>query len=105
MSNENANTSSFSHAFLPGLILGLVIGAVAGAFLPDLMGGSKIPPPTHEGSPSLPNERDGQPVPSQEEVDQATQDAIDAANEAANGAEQPEGSTQPQTTPPAHQPG
>lgn len=45
MSN-NSNSSpnnSFSHAFLPGLILGLIVGAVAGAFLPDFLGGPKIP--------------------------------------------------------------
>lgn len=45
MSNDNAsssNNSSFSHAFLPGLILGIIIGAVAATFLPVLTG-PKIP--------------------------------------------------------------
>lgn len=47
MSDSSNSTSpsnnSFSHAFLPGLILGLIIGAVAGAFLPDWLGGPKLP--------------------------------------------------------------
>lgn len=45
MSNDNASSSknsSFSHAFLPGLILGIIIGAVAATFLPVLTG-PKIP--------------------------------------------------------------
>lgn len=49
-SSNSQPSGSFTHAFLPGLILGLVIGAVAGAFLPDWLGGSKIPPPA--GDPS-----------------------------------------------------
>ena len=38
----NGGNTSFSHAFLPGLILGLIIGAVAGAYLPDVMSSSKL---------------------------------------------------------------
>lgn len=45
--SSNTSNNSFSHAFLPGLILGLIIGAVAGAFLPDWLGGPKLP--THRG--------------------------------------------------------
>lgn len=54
MSNDNPNhgsNNSFSHAFLPGLILGLIVGAVAGAFLPDLMGGPRLPDQTMTGQP------------------------------------------------------
>ncbi len=43
MSNNSNSNSSFSHAFLPGLILGLIVGSVAGAFLPDFLGGNKLP--------------------------------------------------------------
>lgn len=61
MSNGNTKNNSFSHAFLPGLILGLIIGAVAGAFLPDFLGGPKLPETTgtqHTGSHSGARDRD-----------------------------------------------
>ena len=78
MSNENANSnSSFSHAFLPGLILGLIIGAVAGAFLPDLLGGPKIPAATsssHSGN-TTPRDREGEPAMTDEQI----QELIDEA--------------------------
>lgn len=77
MSESNkSNSGSFAQAFLPGLILGLVIGAVAGAFLPDLLGGSKIPAPTGEFTPAPTDSRDGIPSqPTQEEVEQMIEDA------------------------------
>ena len=81
MSNAAKNThhGSFSHAFLPGLILGLVIGAVAGAFLPDFLGGNKIPPPTGDSVPGEVRTQDGEaPL-----TDDQIQDMIDDAQGAA----------------------
>ncbi len=53
-SNDTPNrgsNNSFSHAFLPGLILGLIVGAVAGAFLPDFLGGPRLPDQTLSAQP------------------------------------------------------
>lgn len=88
---SNNNSGSFSHAFLPGLILGLVIGAGAGAFLPDLMGGNRIPTPTGETDPNAPATRDGQdPMTDdqiQEIIDDAEGTAEDLIDDATNAAE------------------
>lgn len=35
--------SSFSRAFVPGLVIGLIVGAIAGAVLPDLIAGPAVP--------------------------------------------------------------
>jgi hypothetical protein len=87
MSNQT-NSNSFAQAFLPGLILGLVIGAAAGAFLPDLLGGNKIPAASGHATPGqAPTERDGQPVPTQEEIDQMIDDAQDGVDDAAEAVE------------------
>ncbi|MEM9372538.1 MAG: hypothetical protein AAGA55_02745 [Planctomycetota bacterium] len=83
---HNGHNGSFSHAFLPGLILGLVIGAVAGAFLPDWMGGSKIPAPDAEVDPSVPATRDGEAVPTDEQIQEIVDDAMEAGGEAADDA-------------------
>ena len=95
-SNSNGNAggqsnSSFSHAFLPGLILGLIVGGVAGAFLPDFLGGSKMPEikassPGHmdRGEHMDYEERGGEPV-----YDEATQKIIDdAMNESHDAADE-----------------
>ncbi|MFK7884403.1 MAG: hypothetical protein AB8F26_09520 [Phycisphaerales bacterium] len=89
MSNEN-NSGSFSHAFLPGLILGLVIGAAAGAFLPDLMGGNRIPTAGSGGNhtPAEPRDAEGS---SQEDIqgiiDEAEKQAGEAADDLADDAQ------------------
>ena len=95
MSDEN-HSGSFAHAFLPGLILGLVIGAVAGAFLPDWIGGSKIPAPTGEVTPGERTERDGMPAVTEddvqgmlEEADGAAEGTVDPADEDGTNAETP----------------
>ncbi len=85
--SNKSNSGSFAQAFLPGLILGLVIGAVAGAFLPDLLGGSKIPAPTGEFTPTPTDSRDGIPgQPTQEEVEQMIEDAAGQVEDAAPSA-------------------
>lgn len=101
MSNENTS-GSFTHAFLPGLILGLVIGAAAGAFLPDIMGGSKIPADelgTH--APSA-EPRDTEGGPSEEDIqdlideaEQQTDDAADAVEDAIEDATTPDAPSNP----------
>lgn len=82
MSNEEkASSSSFTHAFLPGLILGIIIGAVVATFLPA-MSGPKIPAPTAgaaSGTAPSTTPRDRQPDPAQ--IGQDEQDLIDAAIE------------------------
>lgn len=96
-SKDSQSSGSFTHAFLPGLILGLVIGAVAGAFLPDWLGGSKIPAPA--GDPSavytdrderLP-ERDetGSPTGDQPDEDGDPADPIDPEDPPADDPDQP----------------
>lgn len=88
MPDDTNQTGSFTHAFLPGLILGLVVGAVGGAFLPDLLGGSRIPSASdapHTGDiPTGPAMRDGMPVGDQpgETIDDAADRASDAMDDA-----------------------
>ena len=94
MSNNNSN-SSFSHAFLPGLILGLIIGAVAGAFLPDFLGGNKLPAQRVAGEGQVAGDRGERSTedPYAEEVENAmnqiedaTDDAIDEIEDAVDDA-------------------
>lgn len=81
MSDASNNNGSFSHAFLPGLILGLVLGAVAGAFLPDFMGGSKIPAATGVVDPTQPATRDGQTPASDDDLQELIDEAEGAAGD------------------------
>lgn len=37
------SNSTFSKAFLPGLVIGLIVGGIAGAVLPELIAGPRIP--------------------------------------------------------------
>lgn len=37
------SNSTFSKAFLPGLVIGLIVGGIAGAVLPELISGPRIP--------------------------------------------------------------
>jgi len=83
--NDN-HSGSFSHAFLPGLILGLVIGAVAGAFLPDFIGGSKIPTPSGEITPRDAGPRDGETPMTEEDIQGLIDEAEDAAEDTADQA-------------------
>lgn len=84
-SHASDSGSSFTRAFLPGLILGLVVGGLAGAFLPDWMGGpklehSKVP---YEG-PYTPREGEGPRESAEEDlhglIEEAQQEAGDAAD-------------------------
>lgn len=89
--NDNSNSSSsFSHAFLPGLILGLIVGAVAGAFLPDLLGGSKLSALDRDtGSITEPGAYEGVDPDSltDEKIQEGIDDAAAAAKEAEDAAE------------------
>ena len=98
MSNGNTKNNSFSHAFLPGLILGLIIGAVAGAFLPDFLGGPKLPEATgtqHTGTHSgardrdqqLPDDTEGMIDDMQEQGEDMMENAEDTIDDAMGGAE------------------
>lgn len=88
MSNGNTKNNSFSHAFLPGLILGLIIGAVAGAFLPDFLGGPKLPETTgtqHTGTHSGARDRDQELIDDGEDmIENAEETVDDAIDEAEN---------------------
>ncbi|MBL4697845.1 MAG: YtxH domain-containing protein [Phycisphaerales bacterium] len=86
MSNNNTadSNSSFSHAFLPGLILGLIVGAVAGAFLPDYLSGTKMPENrqvTSDGTHSN-HGRDERGGETQQDIDPMIDDANEAAGDA-----------------------
>ena len=98
---DHATSGSFAHAFLPGLILGLVIGAVAGAFLPDLLGGNRIPAPATDATPAAAGDRDARDeMPSQEELQEMIDEAVEDAQEA-----DPEVPAEtPPATPPAGSP-
>ena len=76
------NNTSFAHAFLPGLILGLIVGAVAGAFVPDMMGGTKINVDQAHASTTPRGERDARPV---IEDENTAEDAMDQAEDAVDG--------------------
>ena len=103
MSNNNSadSNSSFSHAFLPGLILGLIVGAVAGAFLPDFLGGPKMPENrqvTGDGTHSD-RGRDERGGETQEDIESMIDDANETAGEmiddAANDLEEGAGDLTP----------
>lgn len=78
MSNNSNSNSSFSHAFLPGLILGLIVGSVAGAFLPDFLGGNKLPEFRAVGDGTGHSRDRGEEM----SYDEETQKIIDDANDA-----------------------
>lgn len=101
--DHHANSGSFAHAFIPGLILGLVIGAVAGAFLPDWIGGPKIPAPTGEVVPGAPMPREGERSRSSDEFDPMIEDADpDAPNpDGTDTLDEAPPPAVPRTTPPA----
>jgi hypothetical protein len=93
-SNSNGNSgnqsnSSFSHAFLPGLILGLIVGSVAGAFLPDFLGGSKMPEIKATGAGHADHDGDHEERGREPEYDEETQKIIDdAMNESHDAADE-----------------
>lgn len=91
MADANATnaSSSFTRAFLPGLILGLVIGGLAGAFLPDLMGGPKLDRshPHGDGSGVQHGEREEMPGHLDERLDSLQQEAGQAADELGKAAQ------------------
>lgn len=92
--NSNNNNSSFSHAFLPGLILGIIVGAVAATFLPVLTG-PKIPasnPSEATVGDSTPHDRVDDSMSDEElqklidEAEEQLEDAAEAGEDAINDA-------------------
>ena len=85
MSNNNSadSNSSFSHAFLPGLILGLIVGAVAGAFLPDYLSGTKMPENRQVTSDGTHSDRgrDERGGETQEDIESMIDDANETADD------------------------
>jgi len=77
MSDTNNSNSSFTHAFLPGLILGIIIGAVAATFIP-VATGPKIPTATGSHTPHADGPRDHG---ADQTGDEDLQDLIDEAQE------------------------
>lgn len=66
MAEPEQSNSSFSRAFLPGLVVGLIIGLAIGAFVPPLLDRAPTIQPSKGGSGSqnvnTPSERDPRPA-------------------------------------------
>jgi|GEM_PF-1140906 len=83
------DSSSFTRAFLPGLILGLVVGGLCGAVLPELVSG----PGTVEvgnqerGITTTPRGPEGPDDGVPDEFDEATEALEDAASDAGEAAQ------------------
>ena len=108
MAEQNASeSSSFTRAFLPGLILGIVVGGLAGAYLPELLS-----PPGTTGTHSEhstggePTGTFGQPRDDEfrgviDETQEALDDAADDAGAAVDGAIDEAGEQVPAVSDPA----
>jgi len=82
--------SSFTRAFLPGLILGLVVGGLAGAFLPDWVGGPKLDRSkvvAHEG-PYAPREGEGEAAAADEDLQKLIDEAKQETEQAGDAVEE-----------------
>ena len=72
-------TSSFTRAFLPGLILGLVVGGLCGAVLPELVSGpGTVEPGAHDGATTTSGPRE------QGEYEQGADSVTDTIEDTAN---------------------
>ncbi|MFG0307332.1 MAG: hypothetical protein ACF8Q5_14085 [Phycisphaerales bacterium JB040] len=99
-------SSSFTRAFLPGLILGLVVGGLCGAVLPELVSGpGTVEPGAHDGQTTTSGPREqGEYQQGADSASEAAQDAANNATEAAQDAGETARDTLDDATEPATDP-